>query len=295
MFKYHLAALRRALRKAEHGLALLDRNWLSEEVYAHFYRNGTKWPHQGRIIDKLLLKHAAITVLCLLSKEEAIEQVEKHRKDGKYHAPEFLTRPPEIAQRYWDIYHGKTSLIKRATYADDLMELGGAVQRADHIKYRISEEGTNIDQFIDELICSLENHREEQYQPALQFGVRNIAGHLDTARWLIVGDTVNYHDYRKCWPFLSYAGSTLFMASVFHKLNIAEEQLMWTNADCPEQHITALITLKPSLKLVALGRKAENTIKALGLPCTRVAHPSFGRRFMDSNSWAKSLGAALAV
>lgn len=291
MFKYHLACLRRALRFAEHGLALLDRNWISEEVYAQFYRNGTKWPHQGRIVQKLFLKHGVMTVLCLLDEQQASEQVEKHRVAGTYHSPQFLTRPADIAKRYRQLYYG-AQVNEPNTYVEDITSQHGFIQRSDCLGYRFNIEGAEIDKFIDTLLSRLQAYRASQYQPALEFNTRNIAGHLATAKYLMVGDTVNYNDYKKCWPFMSYTGSTLFMAEVMHDLKLKEEEFMWTNADCPEQHVQQIVAAKPSIRIIALGNTAAKAVS--GLPHVLVPHPSYGRRFMGADKWATELQYAVS-
>ena len=67
MFHYHLATLHKAARASSDRLAVIDRNWLSEEIYAHFYRGGTPWPHEGRVLSKLIRKHAVLNILCSTS------------------------------------------------------------------------------------------------------------------------------------------------------------------------------------------------------------------------------------
>src|SRR5437588_387325 len=58
MVTYHMAALRRVFRYSENELVIINRNWISEDIYAETFRGGTKWPHIGRLFQKLTLKHA---------------------------------------------------------------------------------------------------------------------------------------------------------------------------------------------------------------------------------------------
>lgn len=290
MFTYHLAAVRRALRFAETGLAILDRNWISEEIYAHVYRGGTKWPHQGRILQKLLLKHGAITVLCLLPEARVLEQVAKHRAQG-YHSPQFLPKAEAVAKRYLELYAGWSKKVERNTYVDDL-SANGAYWRPDFIRYSMDVDGKNIDLAITNIIKHVQASRELQYKPALQFSQRNITGHLAKARYLIIGDKVNHPDYHKCWPFMAYKNSSLFVAEAMHEINYDEPMFMWTNASCPECHVDAP-ELK-HLKKIALGNKASDTLNRLGIAHVTVPHPSYGRRFMGLSAWTQKLREALA-
>jgi hypothetical protein len=294
MWHYHLAALRHCLKHAEHGLAILDRNWISEEIYAHFYRNGTNWPHQGRILQKLLLKHGVITILCLLNRQQAQEQVEKHRKNG-YHSPQFVTKPIEISDRYWNLWYGGGPFITPITYTDDVIVSGGLNKQPNCLKYEIVTEGAKLDEFMDNVLELLEYQRATQYPRALEFNNRNIAGHLRTAKWLIVGDRVNHPNFEKCWPFMIHANSTLFIAEAMHRLACREEEFMWTNADCPELHINQIRELKPSIKILALGGKPHATLAAYKIPHETIPHPSYGRRFMGLLPWTAELKAALSL
>jgi hypothetical protein len=300
MWHYHLAAFQRAIRFAEHGLAILDRNWISEEIYGHFYRNGTAWPHQGRIMQKLFLKHAVVTVMCIASPDQVVEQIKKHRAEN-YHSPEFLKKPREVAGRYIDLYFGKCQPTgydssTRRSYVDDLAFSGGFGARFDCLDYHLWREGkdeASINGFLEKIEETLDFHRGTQYNRALNFGTRNIAGHLRTAKYVFVGDKVNYHSYRKCWPFMAYANSTLFMAEAMHLLNLKEEEFMWTNAECEERHVDFLWNANPRLKFIALGQVAHRKLHFFSIPHCTIPHPSFGRRFMGMTKWSRELQATL--
>jgi len=291
MWQYHLAALRRALRFADTGLAIIDRNWLSEEVYAHVYRNGTKWPHQGRILQKLLLKHGVVTVMCIMPEDRVAAQVAAHRQKG-YHSPQFVSEPGAIAHRYWHAYYGN-QVEKRNTYVDDLMDQGGMQIRKDALCYQLDKDGTDMASAIEHITNKLFFTRQTQYAPALEFNQRNVAGHLYLAKWLIVGDTVNHLDYKKCWPFMAYKNSSLFIAEAMHQLNCREEEFMWTNAECPEEHLVALAD--HGLKVITLGSKATSAVKKHGIPHTSIHHPSYGRRFMSLQDWTAEFNGVITI
>ena len=268
---------------------------MSEEVYAHAYRNGTKWPHEGRIMQKLLLAAEALNIVCLLRPEEAIAQVDKHRKD--YHTPALLTKQAAVAARYWDAWHGRNNVSNRVTYLDDVIASGGFKKRAnlDYVSYSLYDQGRDLDKYIaalnDRLThLSLSNHGTLGSTPP-----HNLGGHLLPARYLMVGDSVNYPDYTKCWPFVGYKHSTLFMTEVMHDLNCKEEEFMWTNADCSECHICQLVSDKPELRVIALGNKASQILDSLKVAHLSVPHPSYGMRFMGHAKWKAVLESALRV
>jgi hypothetical protein len=180
------------------------------------------------------------------------------------------------------------------TYVDDLIYSGGMCRRPNCLKYEITGEGQNIDEYIDNVLELLDYNRTTQYPRALEIDNRNIAGHLRTAKWMMIGDKVNHPNWTKCWPFMIHANSTLFIAEAMHQLNCAEENFMWTNADCPELHINQIRELKPSIQIIALGGKTHTKLATYKIPHETIPHPSYGRRFMGLPSWTNELKAVLA-
>ena len=152
----------------------------------------------------------------------------------------------------------------------------------------------DIHSFVTYPLRLVENYRAAQYQPALEFNNRNIAGHAVNAKWLLVGDQVNAPDYKKCWPFIEHRRSSLFVAQAMHSLGCREEQFMWTNAVCPEQHTKVLCQPGgPELKPIAFGHKASTYLTGLGLKHASVDHPSHALRFSTISAWSANLRAAL--
>lgn len=294
MWLYHLAAVCQALRAVDKGrLAVVDRNWLSESIYGEVYRNGTNIPLQGRIVQKLLLKHAVLNVVCLLSDEQTRSQIAEHRK--QYHSPQFLPKAEQVADLYRRTFFGQVrDNFPNRTYADFLQNCGGADEKFNWLKYSIFEEGRSVDAFIDKITGRLAELRAQQYQPALQYSQRNVAGYLPTARYLLVGDQVNAVDYRKAWPFMEHANSSLFLEATLQDLCVDEDYLMWTNVNCPEQHAQRILAHK-KIPVIALGREAERSLKRLDVPVScAVAHPSYARRFLGSEIYAARLEEAFS-
>ena len=64
MDQYHTAALELALKRLAYQPVVLDRWWVSEQVYARAFRGQTKWPYMGRMLDRVALKHGATYILC---------------------------------------------------------------------------------------------------------------------------------------------------------------------------------------------------------------------------------------
>src|SRR5688572_22092161 len=63
---YHLQQLLEAVALSQRGkLVILDRNWISECIYAEVFRGGHKWPSVTRRMHRLFEKLSVLTILCL--------------------------------------------------------------------------------------------------------------------------------------------------------------------------------------------------------------------------------------
>lgn len=277
VYTYHLGALSWAQKVSKTRLVVIDRLWLSEEIYAHVYRGGSPWPHAGRLLEKVWLKNAALGVLCLSTAEHAAEML--RRRGGQYHSPELLQKPVEVVDLYQKAWSGPT--INQAGYLADVCRAGGLAHRPDWVSYRIWDEGQNLITFCDDLIAKLADWRAAQHPAA--FNSANLAGHAATAKFVLVGDKPNYRDWRRTWPFVAYANSSLYLTKAMSQLGLDETQFLWTNASCPESHLSALAQNWPMLKFIALGGEAAKELSRLGIACRTIAHPSYARRFQAAD------------
>ena len=82
MYLYHTAALHRALKLSKTRLVVIDRLWMSEAIYAEVYRGGSPWPHMGRMIDRIVRKHAGMYIIGLSPQghKERFDQLKAERE-----------------------------------------------------------------------------------------------------------------------------------------------------------------------------------------------------------------------
>src|SRR4051812_32135439 len=148
MFAYHTSALRKAVRLASRGkLAIVDRQWPFELIYGQVYRGGSTIPHEGRFMDRVFLKHAALHILCI-GKPEIIEK--RHAQLSQVRHEDYITGMREVAQAYVDLAFGSTD--KKYAEPRDYVQFHakhGGFRRPDVMTYEIEEEGRNIAQFVD--------------------------------------------------------------------------------------------------------------------------------------------------
>ena len=277
IFDFHTAVLRRAIKLAKTRLVVLDRLWMSEEVYAHVYRGGTPWPHQGRMVDRILQQASAVTVVCVSRDDDVLR--ERFKKTRSYRQDAGAEKNLEVNTRFRSLFV-KLSVPTRKTYFDDLIDAHD--MRSDIIPYEIGEDMTLT---IDKVFAQIKARQKAQIKGAL--GNPNFIGNLYGAEYLFVGDVTN-PKFKWSWPFYDYCGCSLWMAEQLHHDLFDETLAVWTNANGTPDVISQLIGR--GLKTIALGVNAGFELKRRGVPFQHVPHPQWGRRFAnDGKTWRNSL------
>jgi predicted kinase len=282
IFDYHSAVLRRALKLAETRLVVLDRLWMSEEVYAHVYRNGTPWPHQGRMVDRVLKKASAVTVVCL-SRDDATLK-DRYCTTRAYRTDADVDNNLKVNARFRQLLFPR-AISERKTYFDDLVSQSrlGDSQHWPHLMfYEIGNQ--SYDTIVFDITDALEIQQHDQLDGALSND--NFLGHLGSAEYVIVGDRANAK-HRWYWPFYEYANSSLWFAQRLHDVNFNESKAVWVNAyDEPN----TLAQLKDeghlkTMKVITLGNNASKRAEELGIqPEAEIPHPQWGRRFANNGN-----------
>ena len=276
IFDYHTEALVKALYIADRKLVILDRLWLSEAIYGSVYRGGSKWPHQGRMVDRVLMKHGALNIVATGDPEvvRARHAVMKGKRSER-----FDSQMDVIARAFNTFWKGASVVDgRRTSYADDITALGGANTRQDYLRYDIGAEGKDIAGFAKTAIARLELLREWQPTDALSFNFHNFAGRLPGSKFVFVGDQPNPKYEKLDWPFYDYGNCSLYLAAALHRLNFDERLAVWLNINVPGGTAT-LLDIAGERMIVALGYKAAWALSKLDIPHTRVDHPQFARRF----------------
>src|ERR1041385_7985183 len=80
IWRWHVGALRLAVRRSRDQLVVLDRLWLSELVYGSVFRGGPAYDVGARCLDRVLRRFGAVTVLCA---PRDLEAQEKRWRDGR--------------------------------------------------------------------------------------------------------------------------------------------------------------------------------------------------------------------
>jgi len=271
---YHTAALHRALKLSRSRLVVIDRLWMSEAIYAEVYRNGSPWPHMGRMIDRIIRKVGGVYLLTQspANHAEKFEQLKGERE-------EMYDNVDHVRKRFDELFEGGLS-GHDYDYAQQL-SVFGMRNRDDVLPYRYDVEGTNLDVYIDMVMSVLQSRLMKQYEPALHLHTKNFAGHLHEANIIFVGDKANSKMRAVSWPFYDFANCSEFFADALHSLSFDETRAIYINAHDGNGplYVNDCLRAKPYMKVICFGNQAYDTMSEFTRKIHKVMHPSYAKRF----------------
>jgi len=272
---------------------------MSEVVYASVYRGGTPWPHQGRMVDRVLQKACAVQVVCVERNREAL--LERYRRTRSHRTDADAENNAIVNDLYQRVVPLRTLdarvCSKRENYLDDMAELASFKDRKDVIVHGVWEGSTESTcELIEKRLKDLQS---TQLRDALVED--NFLGHVSSdTKFLFVGDKPNFK-HRWAWPFHEYANSSLWLTQQLHEIFFDETTAIWTNVNqgmgsALWKLIDEFPKMMKGIKIIALGNLAADTLKEeFDLLSTVIPHPQYGRRFMsDGKEYREKLRSALA-
>jgi thymidylate kinase len=283
---YHTAALHRAIKLAEEKLVVIDRLWMSEAIYAAVYRNGSPWPQMGRIIDRVVMKHAGLYILCDVPENHkaSFEKLKQQRV-------EMYDDVTEVGKRFTDLIWGNGKLPWGANYVD-MLSVEGMQKRDDCLIYNLDYDGSKMDRFADIVEDALLNRAALQWGPALAAKEQNVSGYAPTAEIIFVGDVTNPKMRAINWPFYDFGHSSKFLAETLHELGFDETKAVYVNANGPNGGMNIRdIMNQYDVKPIVFGIAAMETMRFIGRAQSARAcmHPSYAMRFNKQDEFKQQL------
>lgn len=283
------AMVRAAVRFARGKLTVIDRHWMSEQIYARVYRDGTMMNGESRGWDRVVQRLCGVYVICAPAPASAWQ---RHRKTlGE--RPEMYKSDDEIlrvADRYRSLWFGQR--VGPVRDYVEFLSVKGMCGRPDAVHYDIDHEANQLDEVIGRIKDQLFNLQRLQYNAAFDISQSNYLGHLLEARILFVGERINPKK-SGYWPFIGYGASSRVISDALQGLNFNERHGLWTNAIADDLHVRRLVEILPSLKVIALGSLASYELEKIGVDHRLVYHPSFVMRFNQREQFQQSLGEAM--
>lgn len=164
MGKWHLAALRRTIRYCQDQLVIIDRHWLSEQIYANIYRGGTKHDEAARASFGFLKALDAVYVFCLPEIQTCVERHARlHLTGRELYEPD--KRIGRVAKLYWSALRGDVE-YKNTTYRGmsllaEIISKGGlaSVCQDKLILYDVEKEGEFVVDVADVIVNKVMHSR----------------------------------------------------------------------------------------------------------------------------------------
>jgi len=129
------------------NVVVIDRHWMSENVYSAIYRGGTKLRDAARIWDQIIQRMCGIYVICSPEPESAFD---RHAKMKRFREELYESddRIRKIAHAFRNLYYG--GLGEDDDYVGQLTNQGGMGNRGDTLLYDI--DFMNMTDVVDEII-----------------------------------------------------------------------------------------------------------------------------------------------
>ncbi len=287
---YHLAAVLHATRRQPDHFHVLDRSWISEEVYGHVYRAGPENRYFNRQLHRIILKYSGVYILCIPHDLQQYLDFYTH----VYKDRDEMYDMDENVPRIWDCFQS----IITANSEEKLQGYSGFLQShkttvepfaAPHwMVYDMFNDSP--EEMIEQSLLVQGDLFYRQLPPFNSSKNQNGGGHMYGTKLLLLGDQVNGKYNRCSYPFVDMGHCSSFLAQQLDLAGIAEEELLWMNVNTrggnPELRLPEILrylhmkSTPPAI--VAMGNeatKALDKIKDNQLTVYTINHPQWYRRF----------------
>jgi thymidylate kinase len=283
VWRWHVGALRWAAHESQHRLIVMDRFFLSELVYATVFRGKPAYDVGARVLDRVLRRFAALTVLCVptdLQEQEA--RWARGRADGK---KEHFSSVREVIAAYADLRHGNVG-CPDPSYFGQLVRFGDYTERDDVLVYDIDEvPWGRLNRFVDVVVERLAQLRRKSPAKSLDYAYSNLSGRGKT---VFVGEapggrgSVNL----PAWPWCGNE-KNLDAASWFNRAvqlaGLDESRCCYMNVRLvsgePDTSLQDTLWEIEPKRVVALGKVAARRLTELNVGHVTLPHPAWHRRF----------------
>jgi thymidylate kinase len=135
MLQYQYEKMQEAIELSKESLVVIDRHWISEQIYSKVFRGGSPWPLMGLMMDAVLKQYNAMYIICLPVSLEVGLSRHKNNLD--------MTHP------YSDEEYTELIIEYIYFYCQNMSD------RTDVLKYSIEIEGANMPEFCNRVLMYL--------------------------------------------------------------------------------------------------------------------------------------------
>lgn len=298
MWQANYDAYARAIAAMRQGkFAIIDRGWISENVYSRVYRGGSGMPYDVRCFDRLLMRHGALYVMCCPDPSFAVLN---HKRTCEERDEMYQPGPQirEVAELFRGMAVGQHTDLPHADYLHAC--LSNFHKRRDVVHYDIGAVMMlSLAWIIKRATADAERCQSELAKGRSIPYSTNCVGRVD-ARLIFVGDKVNPNGASP-YPFVDYGKSSRLMSRLLHECpSYTETSACWVNQrhepDGDFDMLKHLATLPDARNkiFVALGQDAAARLhEQFGIKPVTCLHPSYAQRFDKADVLHKQLLAVI--
>jgi thymidylate kinase len=239
MFEYNVAAVDYAARLAEQGhLVIIDRLWMSDNIYDTVFRGRVISPHLGRYVERLILKYSGIYVICL----------PESSRDYLNHFNELKSSRIEMYDSMEAIYQGYSQMWDKVTR-----------ERWPHaFRYDMFTDGQNLPEYATKIAELAQASREEAYQPGLSTSCKGFAGSLAHGSVMFISEQPTLRKGQVFYPRVAKTEANELFNGILDLAGVPEWKLMWTSVD--QEHIWKELLSAYDIRPMTLGISAYQKI-----------------------------------
>lgn len=277
MWRANYNACFSAVANARHGkVHIIDRGWISENIYSAVYRGGSKLQYDVRGFDRISQRFGAIYVMCAPSPDFAVlNHARMHANREEMYAPDERIR--QVAEKYYLLAHGGSKITQPYDYVDSMM--GVFNLRNDVLPYDIStippvEAASSSEAFIRYARKSWRQAAYNMHGPSAEAS-NNWVG-SPTAKTIIVVEP-NGPTKPNSFTHVDFQLASRTMSRILHELRADETDIAWINAFDPNFDMVVHAAHSGMFKgrqVIALGKKVSDRLSELRLHHYKAIHPS---------------------
>ena len=148
--KEHIGSLLKACKLIDEGHSVvIDRFWITEQVYSSVYRDGPEYQEAIPLIELTLAIYSAKTILCIPSNTQYVISLHKKLQEER---EEMYSDISKVVSLYEDLWYGRENeYLIEGTSIDYYTKLGGFSEFSSYVKYDVLSDGLNIDLFLEKI------------------------------------------------------------------------------------------------------------------------------------------------
>lgn len=283
MWNSHLECVKEAVKLSREHVVIIDRLWISEQIYGTVFRGGPAYNLGARCLDRVLQRFNCLTVVCARNN---MPKHLKHFEELKETREEKFQQMEEVAVRYLDLARGNMA-VGMDTYVEQLSAFQDFSSRLDVAFYDMDlfHGEKHVGDFAGALLERLQaRHKHWNLEPTtLEPQLHNLVGSMRTAEYLFVGEELS-PQADNFWPFVwnDDLSAATWLNQALHDLKFNETKGLWTNARGPENWLKTIHDRNPKIKVITLGAIAATKVEREAPFFTDVrnlVHPQWARRF----------------